>query len=240
MIKDIDCLILCGGKGNRLKKITGKLPKPMLTIGSRPFLDILIGYLRHLGFKRFILAIGYKADFIRKYYSEHELPGVEFVFSREKRPLGTGGAVKQAEKFIRSKELLVINGDSFSDFNPKRLLKFFKRRRARAVILLRRMKDNKDYGLVFTGVNNQIVSFNEKSQSKSAGFINSGIYLFNRKIFSMMPEKPVFSLEYDFFPGLVGKGLYGFPGKSFFIDIGTPQRYLIAKKYFLKRKESYR
>ena len=102
-LKDIDVFILCGGEGKRLKKISGRVPKPMVRIGRRPFLDIVIDYLRKFGFKRFILGVGYHAYFIKKYYKEHKIPGVEIVFSQENQPLGTGGAVKKAEKLIKSK-----------------------------------------------------------------------------------------------------------------------------------------
>lgn len=234
--KNIDIFILCGGKGKRLKKITGRIPKPMVRIGRRPFLGIVIDHLRRYGFKRFILGVGYGADFIKKYYSVHKVPGIDIIFSKESKPLGTGGAVKKAEKFIRSKDFLVINGDSFSDFNLKGFVKFYKQKRTGALMLLRKTENNKDYGLVATNASSEITSFNEKSQGKHNGFINSGVYLFNRRILSMMPKRSAFSLEYDFFPKIIGKGLYGYKGTGFFIDIGTPERYLTAKKYFLKRK----
>lgn len=95
MLSDIDVFILCGGKGKRLKKISGKTPKPMVSVAGRPFLDILIEYLRRSGFKRFILGIGYQAEFIKKYYLQHKIPGADIIFSQENRPLGTGGAVKK-------------------------------------------------------------------------------------------------------------------------------------------------
>lgn len=236
MIKDIDCFILCGGKGKRLKKITGKVPKPMASIGKRPFLDIVICHLRRLGFKRFILGVGYGAEFIKKYYSKNKIPGVKIIFSKEARLLGTGGALKKAQKFIKSKDFLVINGDSFSDFNPREFIRSYRQKNASALILLRKIKNSKDYGLVSVNPRSEIVSYNEKISKGRGGFINSGVYLFSRKIFSMMPAKPVFSLEYDFFPSIVGKGLYGHKGSGFFIDIGTPDRYLKAKEYFLKNK----
>lgn len=236
MIKDIDCFILCGGKGKRLKKITGKVPKPMASIGKRPFLDIVICHLRRLGFKRFVLGVGYGADFIKKYYSKNKIPGVEVVFSKETKPLGTGGALKKAGRLIKSKVFLVINGDSFSDFNPREFIRFYRQKKASALILLRKMENSNDYGLVSVNPRSEVVFYNEKASKNWRGFINSGVYLFSKKIFSMMPGKPVFSLEYDFFPSIVGRGFYGYKGSGFFIDIGTPDRYLKAKEYFLKNK----
>jgi len=234
MIKDIDCFILCGGEGRRLKKISGRVPKPMIRIGRRVFLDIVIDYLRKFGFKRFILGIGYQAHFIKKYYKKHKIPGIEIVFSQECRPLGTGGAVKKAQRFIKSEVFFVLNGDSFSEFNPGNFIKFYEQKKASFLILLRKVKASKDYGSITTDRQSRITSFNEKSSSTHGNFVNGGVYLFSKKVFPEMPKQARFSLEYDFFPRMLGKGLYGYKEPGFFIDIGTPERYFAAKKYFLK------
>lgn len=231
----MDCLILCGGKGKRLKEVTGKIPKVMVCIGSRPFLDILIDYLRSRGFTRFILATGYGAKFIRDYYSKPKFQGIKFVFSEEDIPLGTGGAIKKAERLIRSKDFLVVNGDSFSEFEPEEFRRFFKQNKAVALLLLKKAKNKKDFGSVSIGTDSKVVSFNEKSRLKGTGFISSGIYLFSKKIFSLMPKKTMFSLEHDFFPKITGKGLFAIVGRGLFVDIGTPQRYLKAKEIFFKK-----
>lgn len=209
----------------------------MVCFGKRPFLDILIDHLHKFGCKRFILGTGYNADFIKKYYNLNKYPGREIIFSTENKPLGTGGAVRKAKKLILSKHFLVINGDTFSDFNLKNFVKFSKQKKAKVLMLLRKENNNKDYGFVVTNPKSEIESYSEKKSPKSEGFINSGVYLFSREVFSMMPKKSVFSLEYDFFPKIIGNGVYGYKGKGFFIDIGTPERYLVAKKYFLKRRD---
>ncbi len=233
MISDIDVFILCGGEGKRLKKISGKIPKPMVRVGKSPFLDIIIYYLRGFGFKRFILGIGYQADFIKTYYRIHKIPGVEIVFSQENQPLGTGGAVKKAKRLIKNNLFFVLNGDSFSKFNAEKFIKFYKQKKARISILLRKVKNNQDFGAITINGRSEITCFSEKNSPMRNNFINGGIYLFSKKVFSWMPKNSKFSLEYDFFPKMIGKGLYGYKRSGFFIDIGTPQRYLIARKYFL-------
>ncbi len=208
MIQNIDVFILCGGEGKRLRQISGDMPKPMVCIGKAPFLDILIGYLRKSGFKRFILGIGYHANFIKKYYKAKEISGVEIVFSQENQPLGTGGAVKKAKRFIKSETFLVLNGDSFSEFNAGDFIKFFNQKEAQGLILLRKVKKNQDFGGITINRNSEIICFSEKSTELSNNFINGGVYLFRKNIFSKMPKKANFSLEYDFFPQMVGKGFY--------------------------------
>lgn len=234
MINDIDVLILCGGKGSRLKKISGKVPKPMVKIGRRVFLDIIIDYLRKSGFKRIILGIGYQAQFIREYFKEHKPAGIEIIFSEEKKPLGTGGAVKKAKRLIKSDLFLVLNGDTFSEFNAAKFIKFCKQKKARSLILLKKAKAGQDYGAILIDKQSKITSFNEKPVSTAGNFVNGGVYLFSRNVFSEMPKQARFSLEYEFFPRMIGKGLYGYKESGFFIDIGTPDRYFSAKKYFLK------
>ncbi|MFH1856436.1 MAG: sugar phosphate nucleotidyltransferase, partial [Candidatus Omnitrophota bacterium] len=198
MIKDVDVFILCGGEGKRLKKISGNIPKPMVKIGKQPFLDIVINYLRQFGFKRFILGIGYRADFIKKYYKECKIPGVEIVFSPEDTPLGTGGAIKKAKKFIKSPVFLVLNGDSFSKFKPEDFFKFHQQKKAEASILLRKVENNQDYGAILTDKESRITCFSEKNPGIRNNYINGGVYLFNKSVFSKMPKENKFSLEYDF------------------------------------------
>jgi D-glycero-alpha-D-manno-heptose 1-phosphate guanylyltransferase len=234
MIAGIDVLILCGGKGSRLKKITKDVPKPMVRFGRRVFLDILIGYLQKSGFKRFILGIGYQADFIKTYYEKYRKSGLEIIFSQEEHPLGTGGAVRAAGRFIKSDCFFVLNGDSFSEFNARNFIKFYKQKKANAVILLKKVKNSKDYGVISINRKSEITSFSEKNSQIPGNLINGGVYLFSKNIFSQLPKKSKFSLEYDFFPRLIGKGLYGYKQPGFFIDIGIPERYFTAKKYFLK------
>lgn len=234
LLKNIDVFILCGGRGRRLKKISGRVPKPMVPIGRRPFLDIVIDYLRKSGFKRFILGVGYKAHFIRSYYKEYKISGIEIVFSQEKQPLGTGGAVKKAKRLIKSDIFFVLNGDSFSEFDAKDFVRFYKQKKAGILILLRKVKNNNDFGAIATNRKSEITCFSEKSSRMRNSFINGGVYLFSKNIFSMMPKNAKFSLEYDLFPRIIGKGLYGYKKSGFFIDIGIPKRYFAAKKYLLK------
>ena len=99
LLKDVDVVILCGGLGKRLRGIIKNRPKPMALINGRSFLDYLIFYLVKFGFRRFILCTGYKKSSIKRYYAKR-YKNFEFVFSEENVPLGTGGAVKNAKKFI--------------------------------------------------------------------------------------------------------------------------------------------
>ncbi|MFH1440819.1 MAG: nucleotidyltransferase family protein [Candidatus Omnitrophota bacterium] len=235
--KDIDVFILCGGLGKRLRKLNLNAPKPMAKIGGRPFLDMIIDYMADFGFRRFILGLGYKGEDIKKYYSTKPGQSLKIIFSQEKSPLGTGGAVKKAKKMIKSRHFLVLNGDSFYQFNPLDFLSFHKRKKSLVTILLKRLcGDAKDYGTVKIDKLSNIISFQEKNEKAKNGLINSGVYLFNNKVFDLMPRKRSFSLEHELFPELYGRGLFGYVGSGYFIDIGTPERFFKARKHFLKNK----
>jgi D-glycero-alpha-D-manno-heptose 1-phosphate guanylyltransferase len=112
MIKDIDVFILCGGLGSRLRAVSKGNPKPMVIVNGRPFVDSIIDYFAGFGCRRFVLGTGYKAKVIEDYYCENKRSELKILFSREKTPLGTGGAVKKARKLLASDPVLVINGDS--------------------------------------------------------------------------------------------------------------------------------
>lgn len=230
-IETIDVVVLCGGRGKRLKKITKKVPKPMIEIGESPFLDILISYLTCFGFRRFILAMGYKSEAVKAYYKKHAR-NLNIIFSIEKNPLDTGGAVKKAKNFIKSNPFLVLNGDSFCHENIPALLNFHLRNKALASIVLTQSTSAEDYGTVRCKRDGRIIDFAEKDKTVCRSLINAGIYVFDKKIFYFMPNQKKFSLEKDFFPKMVAERFYGYLSRGGFLDIGTPQRLKKAKFFF--------
>ena len=228
-ISKIDAVILCGGLGKRLRPVTGSLPKVLALIGKKPFLDILLSYLACRGIRRAILCTGYKAQEIERYYRDHPAP-LAIEFSREKTPLGTGGAIKNAEKFVKSSTFFALNGDCFCRLDFEKLLAFHKQKKSQATLVVSDVKDKSDFGAITLDRSGKIVSFQEKMKGSKTRYVSAGIYCFKRKIFSKMPSKKVFSIEKDFFPRLADKKMYGFIAKNPFIDIGTPRRYRQANK----------
>ena len=236
LIKNTDVYILSGGLGKRLKSVTKNKPKTMVEIGGKPFLDIIIDYMTGFGFRRFILGIGYKAEVFKKYYRGFRSKDLEIRFCEEKTPLGTGGAVKKAKGLIKSNPFLILNGDSFCEFNPLDFLNFHKKKKANVSILLRKVSSGADYGKVKLDKSGRILDFNEKDSRAKNCFVSVGIYVFDKKAFDFMPANKVFSLELDFFPKITGRNCFGYTNSGFFIDIGTPERYFEARNYFLKNE----
>jgi len=204
-------------------------PKPMAEIGGRPFLDILIDYALNFGFKRFILCIGYMSEAIKIYYKNRKGLSAQVFFSEEKRPLGTAGAIKNAEALIRSSPFLVMNGDSICKLNLHDFFKFHRNKKALFSMALVNSKGGYDLGKVDIDDSQRVLSFKEKVKTKQDDFINAGIYILDRDIFSMIPPNKKTSLEYDLFPRIVKREIYGYIADEQLIDIGTPDGYKKAK-----------
>lgn len=221
-MKRIDTLILCGGLGKRLRSVVKVKSKSMADIAGRPFLDILVDYLATFGLQRFVFCTGYKAGSVEEYFQKRN-SDLEFVFSKENKPLGTAGAVKNAQDLIKSSLFLVLNGDCFCSLDFNKFIAFHKRKKALLSMVLARTEDRTvDYGGVILGKSAVVSGFSEK---KASDWLSAGIYLFERKIFSYFPSKKNISFEYDLFPKMIGKGFYGYKSKASFVDIGVPKRY---------------
>lgn len=228
----MDVAILCGGFGKRLRGIVNDRPKPMAEINGYPFLDILIDYVAGYGFQRFILCTGHKSQFIKQYYKDNS-GGLTIQVSEEKKELGTGGAIKNAASFIQSEIFLVLNGDSFCQINLQDFLSFHARKKAVVSIALTTTNRPSDYGSVSLNENQKIISFNEKASTHETALVNTGIYIFDKKVFKYMPSEKSFSLEKDLFPGILDKEAYGYITNERLFDIGTPERLELARQHFM-------
>ncbi len=228
-------VVLCGGLGKRLRKIVGSRPKPMVLVNGRPFLDFVIERLLKYDISNIILCAGYKSDTIKKYYNRKKI-AANIVISNEKKPLDTAGAVKNANSKIKSNPFFVLNGDSICTVDFSKMLDFHIRKRASATIALTKMKKISDYGVVALDSEGKITAFNEKRKDAAAGLVNSGVYVFDKKVLSSIPCLQKYSLEYDLFPRL--KNCYGYVTKATLLDIGTPERYRMAEKFLNMKSPS--
>lgn len=201
----------------------------MAKIGKKPFLDILIKYIAMFGFKRFILCAGYKANVIKEYY-KNKKGKLKILISKEEKPLGTAGAIKNAKNLIRSNPFIVMNGDSFCPVNLYKFINFHINKKALISIVLANTKTNREYGVVTLGNSQQILKFDEKIKQEDNSLVNAGVYLFAIRALSLIPSGRKFSLEYDLFPKTVNRATYGYTTEEFFVDIGTPKSYQTAKR----------
>ena len=225
--------------GTRLRETIGSSQKTMANVGDEPFLSKVLRYLKAQGFRRVILATGYRGDQVQEYYRKNNL-GLTFEFAHEKEPLGTGGAVKNTEAFVRTSPFFVLNGDCFCLLSYKDFLQFHRTNKSSATLSVAKIKDSRDYGTILLGPRNSIAGFEEKKDKPGGGYVNVGAYCFNKEIFGMMPAAQSFSIERDFFPLLPVKlkeRFSAFVIENEFLDIGTPDRYSKAGEMIRKAQD---
>lgn len=189
-------------------------------------------YIRQ-GIQRFIVCVGYYRNQLINYLKNRN--DCEIIFSIEKVPLGTAGALKNAERLIRSDPIIVINGDSYIKYDVRDLINAHIRNK-KTNIVLSFTKATASYGLVNISDQNKILSFDEKQTSIKSGWINTGNYIFSKSILDEIPPNINYSLENQLFPMLVSNNLLiGYRINNQLIDIGTPERYKKANFYFKKK-----
>ena len=186
-------IILAGGRGKRLKPITDYVPKPLVPINNIPIIEWQIKYLKKFGIDEVIVCSGYKTKMIENYLTMKDL-GIKIKFSVEKFPLGTGGAIKKAGKMIKDDDFFVINGDTITNIDLKKLAKF---PNSIAAIELKTK-----YGILETE-DNKIVNFREKKEI-SETWMNAGIYHLQKNILKELPTKG--DIEKTLFPDYAKKG----------------------------------
>jgi len=209
--------ILVGGLGTRLRTLGITQPKAMVEIGGRPFLEYLVLCLARHGLREIVFCVGYGADEIRSWFDDGSRWGMEFFYSTEKSPLGTGGALKQAESFA-VEENLVCNGDSFLELELSGFISFHRKRKALASIAAITVHSTGDYGSIQISRGGRIADFAEKNDG-GRGLINGGIYLMQREVWGMLPAGGPLSLEREIFPLLAESGrCYVYKAAGYFLD----------------------
>ena len=232
-LNDVDIVILAGGQGTRLRSVLADRPKVLAPINGVPFLRHYLNWLAKFGACRVILSLGYKAEMVTDYLQSEPFPGMEIESYVEQTPLGTGGAVRACLPLIKSGTALVTNGDSVTKVDLCRFAEFHRRKAARVSLLLTHRPDVSASGLVATDANDAVTSFNEKPTGQTTGgYISAGMYLMQRDAIAEIPADGPVSIERDVFPRFCGRGCYAFKGEFPFIDIGTPESYRQAAKFF--------
>jgi mannose-1-phosphate guanylyltransferase len=226
----VQALILAGGEGTRLRPLTSTVPKPVVPLVDRPFIAFMIEWLRGHGVDDVILACGFMADGVRTVLGDGSSLGVRLRYIEEPEPLGTGGALKYAEELLDDR-FFMLNGDVLSDMDLTAQLRQHERTGARATLALIAVDDPSSYGLVRLGADLAVREFVEKPSPEEGGthLINAGAYILEREVLDgMAPAGTRISIEREVFPTLVGNGLYGCEASGYWMDIGTPERYLQA------------
>ncbi len=231
-------VILVGGEGTRLRPLTCNTVKAMVPVLNRPFLEHMICYLRSYEIRDIILTLCHLPDSIRSYFGDGSKFGVKLTYIVEESPLGTAGAVKNAQRYL-DEPFFILNGDIFTDLDLGAMLAFYKQTRAKVSIALTPVENPTIYGVVETDAQGRVRHFIEKPAwgEVTTNLINAGIYLLNPEVLSGVPQDTHFMFEHHLFPQLLDKGesIYGYSSEAYWIDIGTPEKYLKLHHDLLKR-----
>jgi len=226
----MQALVLVGGEGTRLRPLTETIPKPVVPLVGRPLISYMIDWLSGHGVEEVVLACGFLPDALREQLGEGEPGGPRLRYLAEPEPRGTAGAIKFAEGHLEER-FLALNGDVLADLDLSALVRAHRERGARATIGLHPVADPSAFGLVRTAKGGEVLEFVEKpgaAEDLDADQINAGAYVLERSLLGEIPAGRAVSIERDVFPRLVGAGLFGLRLEGYWIDIGTPERYLEA------------
>ena len=225
----MNAVILAGGKGTRLRPLTLNTPKPIVPILSRPFLSLQIELLKKTGIGNIVLSLSYQPRRIEEIFGDGSELGVRIHYTMEPEPLGTAGAVKNAEPLLGSRTV-VFNGDVLSDLDLGDVLRFHESVGAKATIVLTPVANPSAYGLVETEDDGRVRRFLEKPgyDEITCDTINAGVYVLEPELFEYIPASKNYSFERGFFPHLLRDRVpfYGYVHRGYWIDIGTPEKYL--------------
>lgn len=228
----MQAIVLVGGEGTRLRPLTERVPKPALTLVDRPFLAYMIEWLAGHGVSEVVLACGFLPDVLREALAgEEERAGVTIRYVVEPEPLGTAGAIRFAADQLGDElgeRFFALNGDVLTDLDLSALQEAHGQGARAATIALHPVEDSAAFGLVQRGEGDAVLEFLEKTGEHRRGEINAGMYLLERSVLDLIPAGENVSIERDVFPRLVGDGLHGLLLEGYWMDIGTPERYLQA------------
>lgn len=223
----VQCVILAGGLGSRLRGAVPDRPKILAPIDDRPFIDYLIDWLMGQGIRRLVFSLGYKAEMIQAYLSVNRNPEFEIKSVVEPEPLGTAGGLILACSEIDSDPVLVLNGDSLIDIDLSAFLAAHRSKGADVSIVTVQVADAGRFGRVEIDADDYVRAFREKDPTGDGqtGWINAGIYAFSASALEDLRQLRQGSLEHDFFALKPARFLYAYPARGEFIDIGSPESF---------------
>ena len=222
-------VVLVGGEGTRLRPLTETIPKPLLPLVDRPFLHQVLDHLGAHGVHEVVLSSPYLEGTFEAFLAERRGdPGVTWI--TESEPLGTGGAIVNALTYLDDDAFLVLNGDILTDLDLTALVAFHHERDAAGTIALTPVDDARPYGLVATEPDGRVLEFREKPAELVPGRINAGTYVLEPRALRGWEPGRTISIEREIFPALIERGelLYASVSDAYWMDLGTPERYLQA------------
>ncbi len=230
---------MAGGQGTRLRPLTSNQPKPMLPIVGEPMMQHILRLLRRHGFTDVVVTVQFLASVVRNFFGDGSDLDLNLTYATEEQPLGTAGSVKNAESQLDD-TFLVISGDAVTDFDLTKVLEYHREKQSAVTVVLKRVPDPLEFGIVITAEDGRIERFLEKPGwgEVFSDQINTGIYVIEPDVLSFIPSGEEFDFAHDLFPLLLDKGMpmYGYAPEGEWTDVGNLEAYLEVHRDVLDRK----
>jgi mannose-1-phosphate guanylyltransferase len=223
----VQAVILVGGEGTRLRPLTSTVPKPVVPLVDRPFIVFMLEWLARHGVDDVVMSCGFLATAVRNVLGDGSQYGLRLRFVEEPEPRGTAGALKYAEDLL-DERFLMLNGDVLTDIDLTAQIAQHEATGAAGTLALVPVSDPTAYGLVRLHDDKSVSEFVEKPSADEIDtrLISAGAYVLERAVLDLIPADRNVSIEREVWPQLVGQGLFGYAAKAYWLDIGTPERYL--------------
>jgi mannose-1-phosphate guanylyltransferase/phosphomannomutase len=248
-------IIIAGGPGTRLRPLTYTRPKPLIPVVNRPFLEYQVALLKRHGISEIIFATNYMADKIQGHFGDGTRFGVTMKYAIEEQPLGTAGAIKNAQNVAGGKEtLVVLNGDVLTDFDLSAIVHFHQEKKALVTLALKEVPSPSPYGVIITDETGRVREFREPSEAQKKAlaanpnpqptgevdYINAGIYIMQPEALNAIPSGRPVSVERETYPKFLAEGapVYAVSQNGYWLDIGRAEQYRQATEAILSRKIS--
>ncbi|MGI8801461.1 MAG: sugar phosphate nucleotidyltransferase [Solirubrobacteraceae bacterium] len=237
----MQAVILAGGEGTRLRPLTQTVPKPVIPLVDRPMIVFMLEWLREHGVTDVVLCCGFLATSVERALGDGSALGLRLRCIAEPEPLGTGGALKYAEAVL-DERFLMLNGDVLTDLDLSAQIAQHERTAATGTLALVPVDDPTAYGLVRMTPDNAVTEFVEKPSADQVdtNLISAGAYVLERSVLDLIDGDRKVSIEREVWPRLIGQGLFGCPSDAYWLDVGTPDRYLQATFDIIAGKMSTR
>ena len=231
-MSDVQAVVMAGGEGTRLRPLTSNLPKPMLPVANRPLMEHILGLLRRNGITDVVTTVQFLSSVIRNYFDDGSDMGVSLSYATEDVPLGTAGSVLGARDLLEG-PFLVISGDALTDLDLGGVLAWHQERRAAATLVLKRMQDPLEFGIVMTSPDGRIERFLEKPSwgQVFSDAVNTGIYVLEPEVLDLIPDDRPYDFSAELFPRMLADGLpiFGHITDDYWTDVGNADAYLQAQ-----------
>lgn len=222
-------VIMAGGKGTRLLPMTALTPKPMVPLLNRPCMEYTIELLKKHGITDIAVTVQYLSEVIKSYFGDGSSFGVSITYFEETTPLGTAGSIKNCQDFLKEERFIVVSGDALTDIDLSAAIAFHERKQALATLLLKRVDDPLEFGIVMTDDEGRIIRFLEKPSWSEvfSDTVNTGIYILEPEVLSCIPRDQEYDFSKDVFPTLLKQNLpmYGMAADGYWSDIGSLEIY---------------